>query len=184
MANTELVQISAKVIMLDRLLVQYGPETDDTRNELRKSVSNVIMLIWPDRPTGESGVKAIEVHSGGDRFIEKLGHLSPGTETQRSILNQAILLSSDLALSRWMMIVQNHNAPPPIFLVILVFWGTAINVTYGLFAPHNLTVITVLFFCAVSVSACILLINEMNRPLDGLIQVSSGPMRDALEHMN
>jgi len=28
-----------------------------------------------------------------------------------------------------------------------------------------------------------ILINELNRPLDGLIQVSSGPMRYALEHI-
>ena len=183
LTNTELVQMSAKIIMLDRLLAQYGSETDDARHELRKSVSDAIILIWPDQHTGKKGMKAIELLNRGEQIIKNLRHLSPGTENQRSILNQALLLSSDIVLSRWLLIAQYHNAPPPEFLVILIFWVSAINLTYGLFAPRNMTVITVLFFCAVSVSACILLINEMNRPLDGLIQVSSGPMRYALEHI-
>jgi hypothetical protein len=43
------------------------------------------------------------------------------------------------------------------------------------------TVIVVLLVCALSVSSAIFLILEMNHPLEGVIKVSSSPLRKALE---
>ena len=40
-----------------------------------------------------------------------------------------------------------------------------------------------LLVCALSVTAAIFLILEMDQPLSGMIKVSSGPMRKALEHL-
>src|SRR5271157_2860635 len=37
--NTELTQMSAKIILLDRLLAHYGPETKDVRDLLRGAVA-------------------------------------------------------------------------------------------------------------------------------------------------
>src|SRR5271157_3497921 len=53
----------------------------------------------------------------------------------------------------------------------------------GLLAPINTTVITALFVCALSVSGAIFLIVEMDTPFEGLIQISSEPMCDALAHL-
>jgi len=41
----------------------------------------------------------------------------------------------------------------------------------------------VMFVSALSVSAAIFLILQMNRPLEGLLQVSNAPLRKALEHL-
>ena len=40
-----------------------------------------------------------------------------------------------------------------------------------------------LFLCALAATGAILLILEMDRPLDGLIRISSVPLRDALAHL-
>ncbi len=52
--------------------------------------------------------------------------------------------------------------------------------SFGLFAPPNGTVTATLFLCAMSVSCAVLLILEMDRPFQGLIQISDAPLRDAL----
>jgi arylsulfatase A-like enzyme len=45
------------------------------------------------------------------------------------------------------------------------------------------TVIATLFLCAVSVSGAIFLILEMYTPFEGVIQISSAPLRNALAHL-
>jgi Protein of unknown function (DUF4239) len=53
----------------------------------------------------------------------------------------------------------------------------------GLFAPSNSIAIASLLLTALSVSGAIFLILEFDQPFDGLIQISSGPMRNALAHL-
>jgi hypothetical protein len=64
-----------------------------------------------------------------------------------------------------------------------IFWLTMLFASFGLFAPRNATVITVLFLCACSVSAAIFLVLEMNHPVTGLIKISNAPLLKALEHL-
>ena len=69
------------------------------------------------------------------------------------------------------------------FIVVLLFWLTILHISFGLLAPCNATVITVLLISALSVSGAILIILEMNNPLGGMIKVSRAPLRKALEHL-
>ena len=69
------------------------------------------------------------------------------------------------------------------FLVVLVFWLTILFISFGLFAPPNATVIATLFVCALSVSGAIFLILELDQPFEGLIRISSAPLRNALAHL-
>jgi hypothetical protein len=56
-----------------------------------------------------------------------------------------------------------------------------LGLIFGLLAPRNATAITMLFISALSVSGAMFLILEMHQPLDGMIKVSSAPLRKALE---
>ena len=67
--------------------------------------------------------------------------------------------------------------------MVLVFWLAALFASFGLFAPREATVIAVLCVSALSVSAAILLILDMNQPFQGLMKVSSAPLRYALAHL-
>jgi hypothetical protein len=66
-------------------------------------------------------------------------------------------------------------------LIILVFWMVIVFVSVGLFAPPNATAIVTLV-AALSVSAAIFLILELDSPFNGVIQISPGPMRNSLIH--
>jgi hypothetical protein len=68
-------------------------------------------------------------------------------------------------------------------LAVLVFWLAIIFTSFGLFAPRNATAIASLFVCVLSVSGAIFLILEMYSPFEGLMQISSAPLRNALAHL-
>jgi hypothetical protein len=68
-------------------------------------------------------------------------------------------------------------------VVVVVFWLTILFVSFGLYAPPNTTVIAALFVCALSVSGALFLILELDHPFEGLIQIPSTPLRNALAHL-
>jgi hypothetical protein len=63
---------------------------------------------------------------------------------------------------------------------MLVSWLVIIFFSFGLFSPRNATVIVVLLVCALSVSGSLYMILELDRPFQGLIAISSGPLSNAL----
>ena len=49
--SAELNQLSADVVVVDRLLTHYGPETKDARDMLYRSVVNQLERMWPQKGT-------------------------------------------------------------------------------------------------------------------------------------
>ncbi len=178
--SAELTQMSAKVILLDRLLAHYGPESKEVRDTLRGTVSTSIDKIWPqERKPSELQAPS----ASSETMILKLQALTPKDDRQRSLQSQALNIVIGLAQTRWLMYEQEANSVSKPILVILVFWLTAIFVSFGLFAPRNATVVSALFVAALSVSGAIFLILEMYMPFGGLIEISSGPLRATLAQL-
>ncbi len=172
----------AKVILIDRLLASYGPETKEIREYLRASVAASISMLWPEEhPT--ASMLVFERVAPMERVLEKVRELKPQTETQRAVLDRVQALVHEILLTRWIQIEQAQTTLPLAFLVILLFWLTMLYTTFGLFAPRNATVITVLFVGALALATAVFLIVEMSHPMQGAMKVSSGPMRKALEHL-
>src|SRR6266496_4719640 len=44
----EVTQMAAKIVFLDRVLANYGSESAESRDLLRRSAENVINRMWPD----------------------------------------------------------------------------------------------------------------------------------------
>ena len=181
--NTEITQSSTKVILLDRALAAYGPETKEAREQLRRGVITLIQTFWPEEKTEASGFAVFERTNRIETLQAKLRELTPATDAQRQSLSQAQQISSDLVQSRWLVIEQAESALPVPFLVVLLFWLTMLHLSFGLFAPRNATVITVLLISALSVSGAIFIVLEMNHPGKGMVKVSSAPLRKAVEHL-
>jgi hypothetical protein len=181
--NTEITQSSTKVILLDRALAAYGPETKEAREQLRRGVITLIETFWPEEKTEASGFAVFERTNKIETLQAKLRELTPATDAQRQLLSQAQQISSDLVQSRWLVIEKAQSALPVPFLVVLLFWLTMLHLSFGLFAPRNATVITVLLISALSVSGAIFIVLEMNHPIQGMIKVSSAPLRKAVEHL-
>ena len=69
------------------------------------------------------------------------------------------------------------------FLIVVVFWLTVTFVSFGLYARLNPAVAAVLFVAAISVAGAVFLILELDGPFDGVIKISSGPLRYALSQL-
>jgi len=82
------------------------------------------------------------------------------------------------------MIEQESSSASLPLLVLLVFWLAIVFASVGLFAPPNAAVISTLFLCAISVSGAIYFITETYTPFQGLMQISSTPLRNALAHLS
>jgi hypothetical protein len=181
--NSAVIQNGAKIILLDRALAAYGPETKDVREQLRRAVAAGIEMFWPEEGTVGSGMTGFERAKAMEMIQAKLRELTPSTDVQKTLLSQAEQISADMLQSRWLLIEQAQSPLPMPFLVVLLFWLAMLHLSFGLFAPRNATVIAVLLISALSVSGAIFIILEMNHPLDGMIKISSAPMRKALEHL-
>ncbi len=179
--NNELEQLGAKVIMLDRVLADYGPETGEVRETLRSIMAASVQRIWPEEGKGQVNLKAVEASRGAEIIQDKLHALSPKNDRQRQLQSQAEQIASEVAQARWTLLEQTQQALPVAFLVVLLVWLTMLFAGFGLMSSGNSTVVTVLFVCAISVSGAVFLILEMNTPLTGIIKVSSVPMRNALQ---
>jgi len=179
--NTAIASAGAKIIMFDRILADYGPETNEARHQLRQSVAGSIDRIWSSNKTSPGGLRAAESGTGVWMIQTKLNQLTPRTSAQEQLLAQAHQLANDVAQTRLLAIEQQQNSLPALFLILLIFWLVVLFFSFGLFAPRNATVLAVLLFCALSVSSAIFLVLEMNRPLDGVIKASNAPLHKALE---
>jgi len=135
------------------------------------------------RQTGQQNPQTGAAPGGSEVLYEKLQGLSPQNDAQRSLQAQALSMALDLGKTRWLMLEQATASVSVPLLVALVFWLAVIFCSFGLLAPRNLTVVTTLFLCALSVSAAIFLVLEMYTPYGGLVQISSAPLRNALEHL-
>lgn len=179
--DAELKKLAGDLILLDRQLVHYGPETKETRDLLRRYTVYKLDTTWPAEATHPPE------RADGWRILEdvqdRLRALTPQSDAQRWLQSRALQISGDVAATRWLLSVQVGTAIPKAFLVVLVFWLTMIFVSFGLFAPPNATAVVALLICALSVAGSIFLIMEMGQPFRGLIHVSSAPMRDALAEL-
>jgi len=178
--KSEVEHSAANVILLDRAMAHYGAEAAGVRDLIHRATASRIATIWPEGKFEPLRSDSAAAMAAAEAVQEKLRGLSPRTEAQRWLQSRALSLSAELAQTRWMLTAQADSALPTPLLTVLVFWLSVIFLSFALFAPRNATVLITLLVCALSVSGSIFLLLEMNSPFDGLIRISSAPMRDAL----
>ena len=117
----------------------------------------------------------------GEAVFYKLQELSPRDAIQRSLQARAMQISTDLAQTRLLLFARPVDAMSTPFLMVLVLWLTLIFASFSVFARPNAMIVVVLFVCVLSASSAIFLILEMGSPFEGLMQISSAPLRNALQ---
>lgn len=186
----EVTQMSAKLILLDRTLAHYERmskephkaeevrKSKEARQLLRASVASALAQMWPE--DGSQHASSNPNADEAEALYDKIHDLTPENDAQRALQGRAQSIVLDLGETRWMLFEQSGSAIAIPYLIVLVIWLTLIFSGFGLLAPGNATVIATLLLCALSVSCAIFLIQELDRPFDGLIQISSEPLRKTL----
>jgi hypothetical protein len=178
--STQVRQMTANTVLLDRLLEQYGPETGPARQLLRRGIAVLADRMWRENSSDQAKAAPFEQSDASEAFYAKLGALSPQNDAQRSLQARATQVSTDIAQTRLLMFAQTNNAIPMPFLVVLIFWLTIIFASFSLFARPTPIAIGSLLIFALSAAGAIYLILELGQPFAGLMQISSTPLRTAL----
>jgi hypothetical protein len=181
--ESEVRELAVHVVLLDRLLANYGPETADARTALKEVVTADVARIWPTEGAGSAKLPPTQAQNRGEDAFGMIGKLSPRTDEQRFSQARALQLLTDMATTRRLMAEQAGGSLSWPFFVVLVFWLVMLFVGFGLFARFNATVFAAHFVGALSVAGAIFLILEMNRPYSGVMQISSAPIHRALEQL-
>jgi hypothetical protein len=179
----ELRQTASQVILLDRVLGQYGPETQAIRALLRQEYAARVEQIFSPEKSERQKAIAPERTDPVEEIESRISQLAPGNETQRGLQSRALQIDGELARTHWLLIEHAGSSIPLPFLAVLVSWLAAIFAAFGLFTPRNATAVIALFIGALSVSTAIFLIEALDRPVEGLMSISGAPMRNALRHL-
>lgn len=179
--SRELTEISAKIVLFDRLLAQYGPEAQDARNLLRDAVADMLNRIWTKDPSQPAHPEPIG--RKGTALYEKIQALTPQNDEQRSLQSRALNLAFDVGQTRLLMSAQASTSISMPLLLVVVFSLSITFASFSLHASPNPTVVVTLILCALSVAGTLFMILEMYAPFNGVIQIPSDPLRNALAQL-
>ena len=95
----EVTQMAAKIVFLDRVLANYGSESAESRDLLRRSVGSAINHMWRDKKLSHAA-ELDPSESSGEVFFNSIQKLSPQNDVQRSLKSQAAQIAMDLGQMR------------------------------------------------------------------------------------
>jgi hypothetical protein len=174
----QIIEMGAKVAVIDRLLAIYGDESAPVRTELRSMVQAAVERAWP-APGQTTSVLAADPSSGAAVF-RLLGQLEPKTTLQTELKSHLISLALEVAERRALLVAQSVGSEPAQLLGVAVGWLVVILLGFSFLAPKSHIALTALLVAAVSVCGAIFLLLELHHPFDGLVRISSDPITQAL----
>ncbi len=178
--SSEVTQLAADVVLLDKILTHYGPETKEIRGLLRNSVAHMLDVTWARDGSDKTHFAP---SAASEDLFDKIQQLSPQNDNQRFLRSQALSEVITVGQTRSLMAAQSASSIPMPLLTVLVCWLTLLFVSFGLFVRPNVTVVVSLFASALAICGAIFLILEMYQPYSGLIQVSDAPLLAALAQL-
>ena len=179
--RTEVIQMAAKVALLDRVLALYGPETAEARRALRDATADGVRRTWPAERSGP--VRLDPNPQMGDAVYAPISRLAPRDDAQRALKTEAATLLVQLAEIRALLQAQAVPSVSKPLLIALMIWLVVIFLGFSLLAPSNATSTLALMAGAFSVACAVYIILELDFPFAGVVRVPSEPMIKTLAHL-
>jgi hypothetical protein len=174
---------AGELALLNETLRDYGGDASVPHDMLRSYAERLLLDGWPKGGERPATLEDEEARLLLEHVREAVRALKPIDDGQRSLQIQAVDINVNLLRQRWLLIEQQGPSVQRVVLVILVSWIMVIFVSFGMNAPRNGTVLVTFLICSLAIGGAIFLILEMDRPLDGVMRISSWPMQNALAHM-
>jgi len=178
--NTNIRQLGANVVLVDQMLLKYGPETKTARTLLRELISTAASRIWQENAERNRHEPTFVVSGTADRFYNAVEGLTPANEEQTSLKSRIVQATTEIGRTRVLVFTQSDNAIPVPFFIVLTFWLVVIFASFSVFAEPSPIVIASILVFAFSVSSALFLIVDLSQPFDGLMQISNDHLRVVL----
>jgi hypothetical protein len=187
-------QYAIELTLLDACLRDYGPGTENTREELRGYTAAVIASTWPDEPppTGvrypdTSGMPRVGASPVLGALMDRIGvevdELAPNDAVHTRMAAQCADRYKDVLHGRMSVIEDARVGLFEPFYRVLVFWLMIIYTLFGLVAPRNTLSLATIAISALSLGSVIFVIVDLSGPYDGFLRIPSTTMRTALSAM-
>ena len=173
--------LAAYLVETDQLLVQHGPETTKIRNLMREAVPAAIDRIWREKRSANQDT-AFTSNSLAEQINSAIATLSPASDAQRALKRRLEEASTEIARTRLVMFADGDRVILTAFLLILIFWLTAVFASYGLFVEPGPVVIAGLLILALSISSALFPVADLSQPFVGLMLKEQ--LRDTLAPLN
>ena len=175
-------KLGADIVQLDHLLRSYGPEASEARASLRAYAGHKSEELFPANPPPrlDARVSADLL----DRLADSIMSLELPDRRHTALANQALSLTNQIYAERWLLWENPGTTVPTPFLFVLIFWLFLVFLSFGVFAPPNLTVVASLFLSSLAVTGAIFLILQLGDPMHhSWLQISGEPLQRALSEI-
>ena len=179
--NSNIRQLGANVVLVDQMLLKYGPETKTARALLRELISTAASRIWQENAERNRHESTFVVSGTADRFYNAVESLTPANDEQASLKSRIVQATTEIGRTRILVFTQSDNAIPVPFFIVLTFWLVVIFASFSVFAEPSPIVIASILVFALSVSSALCLIVDLSQPFDGLMQISNHHLRMVLQ---
>lgn len=178
-ADRTLHTFATEIILLDRLMRQYGPETADARKELSEYTQEAIHGTWPTE-----GAPIIDDTRAGallEDVATQLRKLSPPDNARAGILSRMEQRMQRVIELRWQLIGASRSTVYTPLFIMLVAWLVLIFASVGFNAPFNPVVVVTTVLAAFVISASLYILMDLDLPYDGPVRISPRPLEQALQ---
>ncbi len=184
---------AAGLAQMDQCLRDYGAETAPIRAQLQSYVAAVIASTWPDEkpPAGVAYPDTSEMPLTGESHVlgtilndvgRGVGALHPADVQHERTLNACMQQYSDLIKSRWAVIEGARGSMSTPFYWVLVFWLVILFACLGLTSPPDALTAIVIALSAVSVTAAVFVILDLDLPYAAFFAFKHADAHDSLRH--
>jgi hypothetical protein len=180
--NRNVHGLASQLIVLDRTLRAYGPETGAARRDLLAYAERARSGTWPAK--GAPLVSDPEA----ERLLTAVGTdlraIETDTPMRTELLRDARVQFQQVEQMRWVLTGESAmGIPGSPFILMLTAWLTLIFASIAFRAPRSKAVIAIFLVAAGLIAGTLFLVMDLDRPFDGPIHVSPRPFDRTIAEM-
>jgi hypothetical protein len=172
---------ATQLILLDRILRNYGRDASNARAALKVYVEEAIA--HPAQTDELEPTKSDTAGHALDLVGVAIDAIQPADSLHERLFTNAQNYYRDVVRQRWIIVEQSEGAIPSPIIGMLIAWLTLIFASFGYRAPKNAVVVSMLLISSMLISASLYLILDMDIPFKGPIRISYEPYHRALSEM-
>jgi hypothetical protein len=191
-ANDNIQGLAIDTLTLDKVLDSYGPEASSIRMQLRNDIRYRINQIQSMKSYTEADYQAVRTLPRIEMLFREVVDLKPKTDIQKELRTRAIAMiggtssfgvRGNMAQKRWLLTVGDANAPRPVYVLVILSLALEF-LCFGLLTkPHRITYISTAL-AGLVVATTMLIVIELDNPMDGFFTVWVEPLQKAELLMN
>jgi hypothetical protein len=175
-------KLGADIVQLDHVLRSYGPDATEARTNLRAYADHKREELFPAVPPPRVDARASADLL--DKLLDSILSLDLPDRRHTALAGQALSLTNQIYAERWLLWENPGTTVPTPFLFVLIFWLFLVFLSFGVFAPSNLTVVASLFLSSLAVTGAIFLILQLGDPMHhSWLQISGEPLQRAMSEI-